>query len=147
MLTAIRKGAPTGIFYKNDVVCIIKEKSKNYIISIRGFVIIGAPSYGAGASVNWACVMSKSRVHLWIEGRVQGVFFRASTMDKARELGLTGWVKNNPDGSVEIVAEGAREVVEELVTWSHKGPRHAVVDNVEVEWEPWLDEYKEFTIE
>jgi acylphosphatase len=91
--------------------------------------------------------MSKSRVHLWIEGRVQGVFFRASTMDKARELGLTGWVKNNPDGSVEIVAEGAREVVEELVAWSHKGPRHAVVDNVEVEWEPYLDEYKEFTIE
>jgi acylphosphatase len=91
--------------------------------------------------------MSKSRVHLWIEGRVQGVFFRASTMDKAKELGLTGWVRNNPDGSVEIVAEGAREVVEELVAWSHKGPRHAVVDNVDVEWEPPLDEYKEFTIE
>jgi acylphosphatase len=91
--------------------------------------------------------MSKSRVHLWIEGRVQGVFFRASTMNKARELGLTGWVKNNPDGSVEVVAEGAREVVEELVAWSHKGPRHAVVDKVEVEWEPYLDEYKEFTIE
>jgi len=91
--------------------------------------------------------MSKSRVHLWIAGRVQGVFFRASTMDKARELGLAGWVRNNPDGSVEVVAEGPRDVVEELVAWSHKGPRHAVVDSVEVEWEPWLDEYREFKIE
>ena len=82
-----------------------------------------------------------------IEGRVQGVFFRASTMDKAKELGLTGWVRNNPNGTVEVVAEGPRDDVEELVTWSHYGPRHAVVDNVEVEWEPWSDEYKDFTIE
>lgn len=68
-------------------------------------------------------------------------------MDKARQLGLTGWVRNNPDGSVEVVAEGLTDLVEELVEWSQHGPRHAVVDNVEVEWEPWLDEYKEFTIE
>lgn len=91
--------------------------------------------------------MTKSKVHLRIEGRVQGVFFRASTMDKARELGLTGWVRNNPDGSVEVVAEGLREDVEKLVAWSLKGPRHAVVNNVEVDWEPYLDEYTDFTIE
>ena len=91
--------------------------------------------------------MSNSRAHLWIEGRVQGVFFRASTMDKARELGLTGWVRNNPDGSVEVVAEGPKEVVEELVAWSHHGPRHAVVESVRIEWESLLDEYAEFNIE
>src|SRR3989304_3720452 len=65
--------------------------------------------------------MSNSRVHLRIHGRVQGVFFRASTMDKARELGLTGWVRNNPDGSVELVAEGCGEGVEKIVEWSHAG--------------------------
>jgi acylphosphatase len=90
--------------------------------------------------------MSKSKVHLRIEGRVQGVFFRASTMDKARELGLTGWVRNNPDGSVEIVAEGPTEDVEKLVAWSYHGPRHAVVNNVDVDWEPPLDEYRDFSI-
>lgn len=92
-------------------------------------------------------MMSKSKVHLRIQGRVQGVFFRASAMDKARALGLTGWVRNNPDGSVEVVAEGPREVVEELVAWSYQGPRHAVVTSVEVDWEPYLDEYTDFTIE
>ncbi len=90
--------------------------------------------------------MLNSRVHLRIHGRVQGVFFRASTMDKAKELGLTGWVRNNPDGSVEVIAEGSMERVETLVAWSHKGPRHAVVNRVEIEWEPYADEYKEFTI-
>ena len=90
--------------------------------------------------------MSNIRVHLKIHGRVQGVFFRASTTDKANELGLTGWVRNNPDGSVEVVAEGSSEGVEKLVAWSYVGPRHAVVNSVEVDWEPYLDEYKEFTI-
>ena len=91
--------------------------------------------------------MSKSRVRLKIQGRVQGVFFRASTMDKAREFGLTGWVRNNPDGSVEVVAEGSREELDKLVAWSQMGPRHAVVNNVEIEWERFLDEFSEFTVE
>ena len=91
--------------------------------------------------------MSKSRVRLKIQGRVQGVFFRASTMDKTREFGLTGWVRNNPDGSVEVVAEGSREELDKLVAWSQMGPRHAVVNNVEIEWERFLDEFSEFTVE
>ena len=91
--------------------------------------------------------MSKSRVRLKIQGRVQGVFFRASTMDKAREFGLTGWVRNNPDGSVEVVAEGLREELDKLVAWSHTGPRHAVVNKVEIEWERFLDEFSGFTVE
>ena len=91
--------------------------------------------------------MSKSRVHIKIQGRVQGVFFRASTLDKAKELGLKGWVRNNPDGSVEVVAEGFKEKIEKLIAWSHDGPRHAVVNDVEVEWMDCLDEYSDFTIE
>ncbi len=91
--------------------------------------------------------MSDRRVRLKIHGRVQGVFFRASTLDKARELGLTGWVRNNPDGSVEAVAEGPGNELEKLVAWSHHGPRHAVVNNVEVEWTDSLGEYTEFKIE
>jgi len=90
--------------------------------------------------------MPNRRVHLRIHGRVQGVFFRASTLDKAKALGLTGWVRNNPDGSVEVVAEGSGDELEEFVEWSHGGPRHAAVNKVEVEWEPYLDEYTEFTI-
>ena len=91
--------------------------------------------------------MSKSRAHIKIQGRVQGVFFRASTLDKATELGLKGWVRNNADGSVEVVAEGPKEKIEKLIAWSHEGPRHAVVNNVEVIWADCLDEYSDFTIE
>jgi acylphosphatase len=91
--------------------------------------------------------MPNSRVRLKIYGRVQGVFFRASALDKATELGLAGWVRNNPDGSVEVVAEGVRESIEKLVEWSHEGPRHAVVNRVEIEWERFADEFTGFTIE
>jgi acylphosphatase len=91
--------------------------------------------------------MSNSRVRLKIYGRVQGVFFRASTLDKANELGLSGWVRNNPDGSVEVIAEGMSEDIEKLVDWSREGPRHAVVNRVEIQWERYADEFAGFTIE
>lgn len=72
------------------------------------------------------------RVRLEIFGKVQGVFYRASTREKARGLGLTGWVKNRPDGAVEAVVEGPAEAVGELVEWTHRGPSRARVDEVEV---------------
>lgn len=68
-------------------------------------------------------------VHLRIKGRVQGVFFRKSAQDKARELGLTGWIRNNPDGTVETVAKGDRE--EEFVEWCNKGPVGSEVRDIE----------------
>ena len=71
--------------------------------------------------------------HLFIEGRVQGVFFRARTRDQARRLGVRGWVRNLPDGRVEVLACGPREAVEALVDWCHVGPPHAVVTRVEVQ--------------
>ena len=76
-----------------------------------------------------------SRAHLIIRGRVQGVWFRDSTRTKARELGLSGWVRNLPDGSVEAVAEGPRVIIEKLVGWLHRGPPLARVSGVEIDWE------------
>lgn len=70
-----------------------------------------------------------------VTGQVQGVFFRASLRDRARSLGIAGWVRNNPDGSVEAALEGPAERVESLVGWCHRGPRGAVVDEVDAIWE------------
>jgi acylphosphatase len=66
---------------------------------------------------------------------VQGVFFRAETRDRARSLGLAGWVRNCPDGSVEAVFEGERDRVQSMVDWSRRGPPGASVDGVDVAWE------------
>lgn len=69
---------------------------------------------------------------LKIYGRVQGVFFRQSTREKARELGLSGWVKNMPDGTVEALASGPEGTVKELIAWCQHGPAYARVDRVDV---------------
>ncbi len=65
-------------------------------------------------------------------GKVQGVFFRASTRDQARAIGLNGWVKNQPDGSVLIHAEGGEDAIKQFVDWCKKGPPQARVAGVEV---------------
>lgn len=67
-----------------------------------------------------------------VSGRVQGVFFRDSTRREARRLGVTGWVRNCPDGTVRAHVEGVPEAVAELVRWCREGPRHADVDDVRV---------------
>jgi acylphosphatase len=72
------------------------------------------------------------RKRVVVHGRVQGVFFRDSTRQRAEAAGVTGWVANRPDGTVEAVFEGNDEVVESLVRWMHDGPRGADVDRVEV---------------
>ena len=72
------------------------------------------------------------RVRARVRGRVQGVAFRASTRSEARRLGLAGWVKNLPDGTVELEAQGAPEVVAQLLAWCAKGPPSARVDGVDV---------------
>ena len=73
-------------------------------------------------------------VHLFVHGRVQGVFFRASTQKTAEGLGLTGWVKNCSDGSVEIHAEGDKEKLEELIAWCRQGPPSASVSDIDLDW-------------
>lgn len=72
------------------------------------------------------------RVRLTVTGRVQGVYFRASTEQRARGLGLTGWVRNLPDGSVEVEAQGADQDVAALIDWCHEGPAYARVARVDV---------------
>ena len=71
--------------------------------------------------------LEKSSVHLNISGRVQGVYYRASMLQEAQRLGLTGWVMNRPDGSVEAVAEGWQAKIEELIAWCRQGPQGARV--------------------
>jgi acylphosphatase len=76
--------------------------------------------------------MSKAK-HLFIEGRVQGVFFRESTRREAQHLGLTGWVKNLPDGRVEVFAQGDGDALDRFVGWCHEGPSTARVVRVNVD--------------
>jgi acylphosphatase len=80
--------------------------------------------------------MSHARVHCIVHGRVQGVAFRANTQHQARRLGLTGWVRNCSDGTVELLAQGETSSVQQLVTWCQHGPPGAHVTRVEVSWEP-----------
>ena len=91
-------------------------------------------------------MVDKARVHVLIEGRVQGVFLRASTRDEALARGLTGWARNLPDGRVEALFEGDKRVVENMLTWCHKGPPYAYVDRVEVEWQPYQGDLTDFRI-
>ena len=90
--------------------------------------------------------MEKKRWHFWVSGKVQGVFYRAHTQAKARELGLTGWVRNLPDGRVEILAEGEEEKLKALKEWCHEGPPLAVVTDVEVVEEAYRGDLEDFQI-
>ncbi len=86
------------------------------------------------------------RAHVIIHGLVQGVWFRASTKEMALQIGVGGWVRNLPDGSVEAVFEGEKKKVEEILGWCHKGPSGARVSNVEIAWEPYKGEFKHFDV-
>ena len=88
----------------------------------------------------------KSRIHIFVFGMVQGVFFRANTADTARRLGVTGWVRNVPDGSVEVIAEGEKETLEQLLEWCKRGPSAAEVSKVDFEWLEGSDEFSDFRI-
>ena len=77
----------------------------------------------------------RERAHVYVAGEVQGVFFRDSTRQRAEELGLTGWVKNLPDGRVEALFEGPSGRVGEMIQGWEKGPPHAEVQEVETEFE------------
>ena len=90
--------------------------------------------------------MENIRVHLIIEGRVQGVWFRESTRREAVSLGVTGWVKNLPGGMVEALIEGPESQVDELVKWCHHGPAAARVDKVHAKPEEWKGEFESFDV-
>jgi acylphosphatase len=88
----------------------------------------------------------EARARILITGLVQGVFFRRETTDLARRLGISGWVRNLPNGKVEALAEGEKGRLDELIRFCHVGPRGAVVRKVEVEWSDYLGEFRGFRI-
>ena len=90
--------------------------------------------------------MGQKRIQLVVRGRVQGVFYRATAQREARILGLTGWVKNRPDGSVEMVVEGEEDSVKDFLAWAQAGPATARVDKVETKWRSYTGEFSDFRI-
>ena len=88
----------------------------------------------------------KVRFHIFVSGRVQGIFFRENTKKKAQKLRITGWVRNLPDGRVEAVLEGEKDKIEELVNWAKKGPVFAKVDELKVMPEEYKEEFDNFEI-
>ena len=88
----------------------------------------------------------KTTVHVFVSGRVQGVFFRSSVADLAESLDVTGWVRNLHDGRVEALLEGERGDVEKVVEFCRRGPPGAYVDDLEVNWEDWRGEFSTFKI-
>ena len=91
-------------------------------------------------------MVQRASLHAFVRGRVQGVFFRSFVERHARWLGLKGYARNLFDGRVEVVAEGEKAALEELLRQLHHGPPGARVDGVEVEWGEAEERFKEFTI-
>lgn len=88
----------------------------------------------------------KVRARVNITGRVQGVFFRMETKRMADEIGVLGWVRNLSDGTVEAVFEGDRHGVEAALRWCSEGPPHASVQQVDLSWQKYTDEFADFEI-
>jgi len=86
------------------------------------------------------------RYHLYISGRVQGVWYRQSMLQEAVKLGVSGWVKNLIDGRVEACIEGDDASTKKLIEWCYKGPPKAIVENVEIREEPYKGDFKTFQI-
>lgn len=90
--------------------------------------------------------MTKQRIHVFITGRVQGVFFRQALKAKAKQNNVAGWVRNLKDGRVEAVFEGDTEGVSSLVEWCHGGPANAIVEDVEIRNEKHNNEFSKFDV-
>ncbi|HEY7572776.1 MAG TPA: acylphosphatase [Nitrososphaeraceae archaeon] len=88
----------------------------------------------------------KIRIHLFVSGKVQGVYFRHNTRIVAMKFGVKGWVRNVQDGRVEAVLEGDEVSVNAVVEWCHTGPQNAIVDEVKAEYESYHGEFLDFGI-
>ena len=86
------------------------------------------------------------RVDITVTGRVQGVAFRWHTVRQAQSLGLVGWVRNQPDGSVRLVAEGERPALEAMVLWAGRGPDHARVESCRPRWQQATGQFDTFDV-
>jgi acylphosphatase len=90
--------------------------------------------------------MQTAQAHLLIEGRVQGVFFRAFTREVSARLGLKGWVRNLHDGRVEAVFEGSKPLIEKAIEECRKGPRGSAVANIDIEWKEPSGVFADFDV-
>jgi len=88
----------------------------------------------------------RTRVQVLVTGRVQGVCFRDFTQREAATLGLTGWVRNLPDGRVEAIAEGTRDLLENFISRIRQGPALSRVDDVQLIWSSGESEFRDFRI-
>jgi acylphosphatase len=86
------------------------------------------------------------RAHVIVSGRVQGVFFRAETRKAASRIGVTGWVRNRPEGTVEAVFEGKSTLVDQALAWCQQGSPMSKVTDVRVNWGEFSGEFENFTI-
>lgn len=89
---------------------------------------------------------NKKRVHVYISGRVQGVYFRQTTLKVAGEIGVCGWVRNTSCGRVEAVVEGDEEKVDRMIEWCKKGPSMASVTNIALTEEKYENEFHDFRV-
>jgi acylphosphatase len=90
--------------------------------------------------------MSKARAHIFVSGKVQGVFFRQNTRRQAQSAGVLGWVKNLDDGRVEAVFEGEEETIKAVIEFCKVGSKGAQVTEITVNWEPYRGEFQSFNI-
>ena len=87
-----------------------------------------------------------ARIHLIVSGTVQGVFYRANAKKVASGLGLKGWIRNLQDGNVEVLAEGRKPALDRLIEFCRKGPEGASIDNIEIEWDKFRNEFGSFEV-
>lgn len=88
----------------------------------------------------------KIRAHVFIQGKVQGVYFRQNTMILAARYGVTGWVRNLKDGRVEVILEGSEIDVGKVIEWCRVGPAKAIVNDFVIEYESYIGEFQEFKV-
>ncbi len=86
------------------------------------------------------------RIHIFVSGKVQGVYFRQNALHKAEELNVYGWIKNLDDGRVESIFEGLDQNLSKMVEWCKQGPENALVDKIEIMDEPYKGEFSNFRI-
>ena len=91
-------------------------------------------------------MIAKARAHIFICGRVQGVFFRAYTQKAARARNILGWVMNTRDGRVEAVLEGEKKQVEDMINWCYQGSPMSQVTRVDVDWQDYTGEFPDFGV-
>lgn len=103
----------------------------------------GNRAQGAGAG---RVSMPQVRAHVRVFGDVQGVYFRGTARGLAHANGISGWIRNRADGSVEAMFEGEEEAVRDMVAWCHQGPLRAQVESVDLEWLPATGEFKGFAV-